>query len=94
MTLDTLKASKLGKIVVKLVKEPRSPGEFSALFLFFSSVCLSLVVFRRNFCRELSKLKKRKKEISAFATLAPAITAAFLYTIDAVRHVLQNKTCI
>ncbi|KAG6878343.1 hypothetical protein C0993_008101 [Termitomyces sp. T159_Od127] len=26
MTLDTLKASKLGKIVVKLVKEPRSPA--------------------------------------------------------------------
>jgi hypothetical protein len=27
MTVDALKASKLGKIIVKLVKEPPAPGE-------------------------------------------------------------------
>lgn len=27
MTIDALKASKLGKIIVKLVKEPPAPGE-------------------------------------------------------------------
>ena len=71
MTLDTLKASKLGKIVVKLVKEPRSPGEF-CFFLYVSLLSVGKIA-----CCKLSKMR-----ISS---------ASFLYTIDAVRHVLQNK---
>lgn len=33
MTVDSLKASKLGKIVVKLVKDPPTPGELAFLLL-------------------------------------------------------------
>lgn len=33
LTLETLKASKLGKLVVKLVKDPPSPGELTFPFI-------------------------------------------------------------
>lgn len=33
LTLETLKASKLGKLVVKLVKDPPSPGELIFPFI-------------------------------------------------------------
>lgn len=43
MTVDALKASKLGKIVVKLVKDPPAPGEhFKPNFIFVR--CMHTIV--------------------------------------------------
>lgn len=38
MTIDALKASKLGKIIVKLVKEPPAPGERRFSVIHFTPV--------------------------------------------------------
>lgn len=38
MTIDALKASKLGKIIVKLVKEPPAPGERRSSVIHFTPV--------------------------------------------------------